>query len=301
MKPRPSRSHVGSSSSSASRDEPRVLALLGDVGHAELPRDPRCLLERGRLVVRRADGEDLALVDELLQRTERLVERRPLVLLVVLVEVDVVGLQALQRCVESAADEVAGAVLLVVGVEHGAPLRREHDLVAPPLQHLAEDRLAAAAVAVDVGRVEEAHPHLERRVDDRPRRVGIDPTPEVVAAEPDDGDLERPECARPHPSTLLTHAQRAVRRTDDRVREAATPGSDPTTCPRSQPETSRTNAGADGDLHPRTRVRPGHAPGSDPRTRLPRAMSQGQSPGLGLAGRVRTARSRRARAASCRG
>jgi hypothetical protein len=50
--------------------------------------------ERLGPVVRGAVGEDLSLVDELVERRKRLLEWRSGVLLVVLVEIDVFGLQA---------------------------------------------------------------------------------------------------------------------------------------------------------------------------------------------------------------
>ena len=264
MKPRPSRSHVGSSSRLRVAGEPRVLALLGDVGDPELLRDPRRLLERGRLVVRRADGADLALVDELLQRAERLLERRLLVLLVVLVEVDVVGLQAPERRVERAADEAARAVLLVVGIEHRRPTswRARPGRAGPAAPRRGSSRCRRGCRRRRPCRRRSPPPRAPRR---RPLfvAVGIDPAPEVVAAEPDDGDLERPECARPHASTLLTHARPA---SDEPTTTAATP----------------------------------RTAGSDPRTR-PLERRPGDSPRDMAAGRVRTARWRRARAASCRG
>ena len=232
-----------------------------------------------------------------------------------------VGLQALQRRVERAADEVAGAVLLIVVVEHGAPLRGEHDLVAPALQQLAEDRLAAAAVAVDVGRVEEGHPRLERRVHDRLRRVGVDPAPEVVAAEPDDGDLERPECARPHPSTLLTHASppsgepttaAPARRRDhwgqtpEHVRKGLSLRDVPAPIQDRRATSTRRRGSEPGARGQAVRWTQARCPfDAMPRGQTPdmSASSQrpGTVPGTWLAGRVRAARSRRARAASCRG
>ena len=70
-----------------------------------------------------------------------------------------------------------------------AELRGEHDPVAPPLERLAEQVLAAAAVAVDVRGVEERDPRVERGVHDRARALLVDARAEVVAAEPDDGDV----------------------------------------------------------------------------------------------------------------
>ena len=70
-----------------------------------------------------------------------------------------------------------------------AELRGEHDAVATPLERLAEQVLAAAAVAVDVRGVEERDAHLERGVHDRARALLVDARAEVVAAEPDDRDV----------------------------------------------------------------------------------------------------------------
>ena len=62
--------------------------------------------------------------------------------------------------------------------------------VAPPLEHLAEEALAVALVAVDVGRVEEVDARFERGVDHAPGPREVDPAAEIVAAQPDDGDLD---------------------------------------------------------------------------------------------------------------
>ena len=78
-----------------------------------------------------------------------------------------------------------------------AELRGEHDSLPPPPERLAEERLAPP-VAVALGGVEERHAGLERRVDDRARPVLVDAPAEVVAAEADDGDLERSEASHPH-------------------------------------------------------------------------------------------------------
>ena len=59
-----------------------------------------------------------------------------------------------------------------------------------PCERPAEQLLAAAAVAVDVRGVEERDARVERGVDDRARRLLVDPPAEVVAAEPDDGHLK---------------------------------------------------------------------------------------------------------------
>ena len=78
-----------------------------------------------------------------------------------------------------------------------AELRRKRDVIAPATQRAPEERLAEA-VAIDVRGVEERHLGVQRGVDDGTRRVLVDAAPEVVAAEADHRDLERPERALPH-------------------------------------------------------------------------------------------------------
>ena len=58
--------------------------------------------------VRAADVADLALVDEIVEGAQRLVDRRRRVIAVELVEVDVVGLQASQRGIDRVEDVLAG-------------------------------------------------------------------------------------------------------------------------------------------------------------------------------------------------
>ena len=160
----------------------RVLALLRDVAAAG---DRLRTAQRGGRIVRGAVRADASLLDELVERADRLLERRVGVLFVMLVEVDHVGLQALERRVERAQDVVARAATGRAVAHLLAELRRQHDLVAPAVEHAADDRLAAAGLPVDVGRVEERDAHLERRVDHGARRVFVDPAAEVVAAEAD--------------------------------------------------------------------------------------------------------------------
>ena len=67
-----------------------------------------------------------------------------------------------------------------------AELGGDDRLVAPALQRRAEHLLGRAVrVAVDVGRVEEVHPEIQRGVHHRAGTVKIHPTPEVVATESD--------------------------------------------------------------------------------------------------------------------
>ena len=113
----------------------------------------------------------------------------------VVVEVDVVGAQPFERRLQRAAHVVPRSLRALAHPELG----REHDLIATPFEDLAEETLALAA-PVDVRRVEEVDPFLERALDDGPRPVEVEAAAEVVAAEPDPRDLDaaRPELVHPH-------------------------------------------------------------------------------------------------------
>ncbi len=79
-----------------------------------------------------------------------------------------VGPQPLQRALDRPADALRrGKAVAGLPGELGG----EHDLIAPSLEDLSEQTLAATSVPVDLGRVEEGHPSLERGVDDCPRLV----------------------------------------------------------------------------------------------------------------------------------
>ena len=76
-------------------------------------------------------------------------------------------------------------------------LRRKHGFLPPAAEGLAEEGLALAA-AVALGRVEEVHAGIESGVDHGTRPRLVHAPSEVVAAEADDGNLERAERPRPH-------------------------------------------------------------------------------------------------------
>ena len=135
------------------------------------------------------DVAHLPFAHELVERAERLLERRDAVGGVVLVEVDHVGSQALQRAFDRLADVLAGTARLGAVAHVAAELRREEDPIAPALERFPEERLAAALIAVDVRGVEERHARVQRGVDDCTRPVEIDTAAEVVAAETDDRDV----------------------------------------------------------------------------------------------------------------
>jgi hypothetical protein len=114
--------------------------------------------------LRDADVERLAGADEVGERLHRLLERRLVVEAVRLVEVDVVGLQPLQRAVDRLHDVLARQAA-VVGPGAGRPVDLGEDLqrLAPlALERLAEHRLGLG-VGVDVGGVEGGDADVERR------------------------------------------------------------------------------------------------------------------------------------------
>src|SRR5207253_9056851 len=101
-----------------------------------------------------------ALADDLGQRLHRLLERRVEVIAVALVEVDVVGAQARERGVQLLEDLLAREAPVAVHLEE--ELGAEDVRLARAIREQpAEDRLGAAA-RVDVRRVDEVDPHLER-------------------------------------------------------------------------------------------------------------------------------------------
>ena len=193
-KPSPSRSHVGSTSRSASRCEQAVVVLdRREPGRSPVARDRVGLLDLLGAEVRGADVADDAGADELVERLERLGDRRHAVGLVVPVVVDHVGAKPPQRRLD-APGGCSRATRAGPAVAHVHPeLGREHDLVAPALEHLAEELLAPpVGVSVGVRGVEERDPLLERGVHDRARAFEVDPPAEVVAAEADRSETSGP-------------------------------------------------------------------------------------------------------------
>ena len=150
-----------------------------------LHRDRVRLLDLGGAEVRGADRPHRPRRDELVERAERLGDRRLAVRPVVPVDVDHVGAQPAEAVLDRLAD-VAARSARPLAVAHVHPeLGRENDLVTPPVQH-APELLLTLAAAVDVGGVKEGDAGVERGVDDLPCVVKREPAAEVVAAEPDD-------------------------------------------------------------------------------------------------------------------
>ena len=121
--------------------------------------------------LRQAEVAHLPLLDQLRHGTDRLLYRRVGVDAVLVVDVDVVGADPLERCVAGRQHVLAvpaDAKPFPLFVADVAELGREHDLVAPALDRPADESLVGER-AVDVGRVEEVDAELERALDRRDR------------------------------------------------------------------------------------------------------------------------------------
>src|SRR5947199_10509448 len=96
-----------------------------------------------------------------------------------LVEIDVVGAEAPETRVARAADilRLAAAIRVAALV---AELRGDDDALATRAQSTAEV-LLAAALSVQLSRIEEIDPHSQRRVNDPGGGLGVEAPPEVVA------------------------------------------------------------------------------------------------------------------------
>ena len=99
------------------------------------------------------------------------------------VQVDVVGAEPLQRALDRGSDVGRGAVEdtgAATGVRDEAELRRQHDLLASTLDGPA-DQLLVVVGAVDLGRVEVGDAQIQRPVDGA-NRLGVAACPDVVVA-----------------------------------------------------------------------------------------------------------------------
>jgi hypothetical protein len=153
--------------------------------------------DRGWSSLREADVTDLALGDQLGQSADGLLDGGLRVHPMLVVEVDVVGAEPLQRALDRDADVGWAAVedaRAATGVGDDAELRRQHNFVAAILDGPA-DQFLVGVRAVDFSRIQVGDAQVERPVDGS-NGLGIAAGPDVVVArhrhgsESDAGDFE---------------------------------------------------------------------------------------------------------------
>ncbi len=118
---------------------------------------------------------DLACSDQLGHRTDGLLDRDRVVDAMLVIKVDVVDAEALQRRVARLADvfrRTRDPEKAAFGRSHVSELRREHHLVTPTLD-CAPDELLVGERTVHVGRVEEDHAEIQRAMDGRDRLLVV--------------------------------------------------------------------------------------------------------------------------------
>ncbi len=118
---------------------------------------------RGAPFLAHAVIQDLALVHQVAQRLQRLLQRRRRVETMAVVQVDVVGVEVLQGTVAVVEDVLAAQSAAVHGIagreEHLG--RDDHVLTRNLLDESAEEHFGVTA-GIRVGAVEEVHTHIER-------------------------------------------------------------------------------------------------------------------------------------------
>ena len=111
--------------------------------------------------------QDLALAHQLGQHADGVLDGSARVDAVLVVQVDAVGAQPLQRALDSSTD-VGGAAVdhaaLAPGVRDEPELRGDHNLVAAALDRLSDDLLAVER-PVDLGGVDLSHPQIQGPAD----------------------------------------------------------------------------------------------------------------------------------------
>ena len=199
------------------------------------------LLDPIRLVVGAGHVADLALPHQLVEGGKRFFEGRVGVVEVGVVEIDVVGLQSLERVLAGRGD-VLRRKSLALGMLRD--LGRDHDLVAvaAALHPVADDRLRLTACVagnpgrVGVGRVDEVAARLGIGVEHLERLRFVCGEAEDVAAEVEGEDAEFGTADRDHAETMAVDRHREWRSVLSRLPVGR----------------ERLERWADGDLRPKT-------------------------------------------------
>ena len=191
-------------------------------------RDPLRLRDLRSRHVRTADVAHLALRDERVERAQRFLDRRRRIGTMVIIKIDPIGLQALEARLDRARDVARRAAFELAFVVHRhAEFGDQHDILAAGAERLPQDRLRSAAVAVNVGGVENRDAGIERRVHDVARGRRIEPAAEIIAAEPErrDTQVRRAELTLTHAGSPPARPARFPhsRRGSDRAPPARSP------------------------------------------------------------------------------
>ncbi len=169
--------------------------------------------DRVRRRLAEPDMANLALRDELGHRADGLLDRDVRVDAVLVVEVDVVGVELPERDLDRALDVLSGSIEGTQRrhvprgrvVHPTGELGRDHDVVAAPLDRPA-DELLVGQRAVQLRRVKEVDPEFEGAVDRLHRLVVIGRAVErghPHAPEPDGGHLKRSQLALLHCTPIV--------------------------------------------------------------------------------------------------
>ena len=152
--------------------EQRIIGLVRDVaGIAVTVRRRERLHQMPAGEIRAADVTDLAGAHELIERRQRLLDRRVVVLAVQLQEVDRLDAEPLERALDRLQKMLARRAVVVRAVAHReCRLGGNEQAVALALDRLAQD-LFGEPGGIDVGGVEQAHAVIETDVD-QSRRAG---------------------------------------------------------------------------------------------------------------------------------
>ena len=156
-----------------------------------LPRGEFGFRDPPRRKIRIAEIADLALPHQIVERAQGFVDRRQRIVIVLLVEIDVVGLQPGQAGFDRGHDVAPRRALLgAVGRHRLGIFGRQHDVLAAVAEHLAQHGLGAAHAGVDVGGIEQRDAEIDRLVDHLARGFQIGALAEIIAAEADRGDAQ---------------------------------------------------------------------------------------------------------------
>ena len=175
-------------------DHPVERVIIGLAHHrpvdAELVAQPADLGHAPGAVVGDAEIADLPVPHEIAHRPHGLAERRLVILLVEVVDVDVVGAEPAQARLRRAHHPFARQPAAIRVLSHAvAELGRQHPLVA-----LRRDRaprhLFRHALGIGVRGIDEVHPRLARQRHDAPRRRLVGRPAEIHRAETERRNLE---------------------------------------------------------------------------------------------------------------